>query len=304
MSTDVTQRLVGLGRRQAGLLTRSQAIREGATDRQIAHLVSTGVLGRVHPGIYALSGTPRDYVTQVRAAVLFSGREALASHESAAWLQGLLSRLPQRVHVTIPRVRRRRPAGIQIHQSDGLLTRRAFKGIPCTDPARTLIDLAATATDNEMAIAVDRALALGLVRLADLERAARDSGIRRGKARLRRCLLDRGLIGAPAPSVLESRFARESKRFGLPCANAEVVAGKRGQYRIDFAYNDIRLAVELYGYASHHTPEQLDADLARQRHLISQGWTVLIFTWKQLYDDPERVIGEILAAYTRLSQAA
>src|SRR5262249_42096502 len=111
-------------------------------------------------------------------------------------------------------------------------------------------------------------------------------------------------IGAPQPSVLESQMARLFIRYRLPVPRAEVVWGDQRQYRLDFAYPAIRLAIEVYGYAWHHSPQQLDRDLARQRRLHGEGWTVLAFTWRQILEDPETVAAEIEAMYRRLSAAA
>jgi hypothetical protein len=121
---------------------------------------------------------------------------------------------------------------------------------------------------------------------------------------LRRSLRDLGHIGAPQPSVLESRMARVFLRYRLPVPRAEVVWGDQRQYRLDFAYPAIRLAIEVYGYAWHHSPQQLDHDLARERHLQRAGWTVLAYTWRQIMDDPEGVAAEIDGLYRRLSTGA
>jgi len=142
-----------------------------------------------------------------------------------------------------------------------------------------------------------------LVRIPDLQRVVTQEA-RPGRAQLSAALVRRGFVGGPSPSVLESRAARVIVSSGLPAPHAEVVVGPDGQFRVDFAYPVIRLAIEVYGYAWHHTPEQMDADAARLRALIAEGWTVLTFTWRQVIDDPAGMAREIMAAYTRLSPAA
>jgi very-short-patch-repair endonuclease len=93
-------------------------------------------------------------------------------------------------------------------------------------------------------------------------------------------------------------------RYRLPRPGAEVVWGDGREYRLDFAYPDIKLVIEVYGYAWHHSPDQLAHDLARQRRLVSEGWTVLAYTWRQVADDPRGVASEIAAAHRRLRPAA
>jgi hypothetical protein len=174
----------------------------------------------------------------------------------------------------------------------------------CTEPVPTLFDLASTATAEELDDAVDRALANRLVRLKDLvAQASRPNRGRAGTAAMRRCLARRGDLKAPAPSVLESRMARLYTRFGLPPVPAEHIAGPDGEYRIDYAQTGPRVAVELFGYLWHHSPARMARDLARQRRLTLEGWRVLVFTWMDVQEHPERVAGEIRRAISAPSQA-
>ena len=96
-------------------------------------------------------------------------------------------------------------------------------------------------------------------------------------------------------------MARLMIRYRLPPAKAEHVAGPAGEYRIDYAYPAERLAVELYGYASHRGPEQLRKDQARHRRLTIQGWTVLVFTWRDVVNTPALVARDIRQALQNTS---
>lgn len=152
-------------------------------------------------------------------------------------------------------------------------------------------------TAAELAEAVDRALSRGHTRLADLHTEL--AAGRRGTAALRRCLIERGDICGPDASVLEARMARLFRRWGLAVPRAEVHAGADGRYRIDYAFEDRLLAVELYGYTWHHSPEHMARDLARQRELVLDGWLVLIYSWRDVLRRERRVMSEIEAAYRR-----
>jgi very-short-patch-repair endonuclease len=96
-------------------------------------------------------------------------------------------------------------------------------------------------------------------------------------------------------------MARLFIRYRLPVPRAEVVWGHQREYRLDFAYPAIKLAIEVHGYVWHSSADQLGHDLARQRQLTSQGWTVLAYTWRQIVDDPEAVAAEIAEIHRRLS---
>jgi very-short-patch-repair endonuclease len=272
---------------------------------------------------------PVDHLIAVRVALAAVGGNTVASHQSAAWLQGLIERPPAVVHVTADRARRDL-AGVVVHRSNSVAAeghrghsgQRRFRGVACTPPARTLVDLAANATRAELEAAVDRAVSAGLVRRKDLVALTRDapggpggrrglggparlgrSAGRRGTDRLRRCLEERGDLNAPMPSVLETKMARLMTRYRLPAAKAEHIAGADGEFRIDYAYPESRVAVELYGYAWHHSPEQLARDQARHRQLQLEGWTVLVFTWPDVIRRPEQVARDVRQALQTRSKA-
>lgn len=284
-------------RRQGFVATRREALALGLNDRHLADLVCRGVLLHPHPGVYTVPGAPEDPCVRVRAAMAAVVPGAMASHGTAAWLQGLIERLPTVVHLTAVGTERCRLAGVCLHRSKRPVPAIAYRGIRCTPPARTLVDLAPDVASAELARAVDRGLAAGLLRVRDIElELCHTSQGRRGAGLVRHCLVGLGHIGAPHPSVLESAMSRLFIRYGLPAPKAEVRAGPDGKYRVDYAYVKARLLVELYGYRWHHSPEQLQADLARERTLTLEGWRILVFTWADVMADPARVAADISAA--------
>jgi hypothetical protein len=298
-TSKVTHRIIRLAQRHGSVITLRDAEREGASDRLMGRLVDAGVFRRQFRGVYVLAGAPNDHFTQIRCALVAVRSGAVASHDSAAWLQRLIDSPPAVVDVTASNSSRSRLRGVRVHRSSIPIPSHSYDGIPCTTPLRTLVDLASRAPASVLDEAVDRALARGLVRLGDLSLSARSG--RRGEGRLRAAVDRRGLIGGPLPSVLESHMLRLFRTHRLPVPQAELVAGPDGCYRIDLAYPDVKLAIEGYGYAWHHTPEQLSHDLERQAKLVADGWTVLAYTWRQITEEPERVAGEIAATHARLA---
>jgi 8-oxo-dGTP pyrophosphatase MutT (NUDIX family) len=299
--TDPVPRLVAEGHRQGGIITREQSIKLGTSDRVLSRLVASGTLERLYPGVYLLAGVNPTHDVNLKGALAALGPAAVASHYSAAWLQGF-DAAPRVPHVTMPANTRSKLHGdrLIVHRSNRAVQVRHFQGIPCTDPARTIVDLAATLSDMKLATAIDVALSHRLIRIGDLERECQLSLRLPGAATLRRCLEELGYIGAPNPSVLESRMARLFKRYDLPRPKAEVHTGPDGCYRIDYTYLDCRVAMEVYGYVWHHSPEQMKYDLARQRRLVLEGWVVLIYTWRDVTFEAPRVAAEIESARTGL----
>lgn len=293
------------------VITRAQAAALGAHPRAVSELVRAGILVRTHPAVYAVAGAMGDPCVPIRAAIAAVaagtrglngsgpaiGTAAVASHGTAAWLQDIVERPPPTIHLTAALPRGRRLSGVVVHRTNQPVRSILYRGIRCTPPVRTLIDLAASAPPSEIDRAVDRALASGLVRLEDIESGlAADGSGRRGVGYLRLRLFERGYVGGPTPSVLESDMGRLLRKMGLPVPKAEVHAGPDGRYRIDYAYGSRRVAIEVYGYTWHHSPEQLAGDVDRQRRLTLEGWTVLIYTWQDVQREGERVAAQIASA--------
>lgn len=291
--------------RHHGVVTRRDAQRLGVTDRELTNLVERGRLERRHPGVYVeLPPRVAPALAASAAALAAAGEGSALSHRSAAWQWGLLPAAPARVELLVPFGARSHLGGVIVHRSRAAFWPRSKDGLRLTDPVRTVVDIAAT-SPRLLTDVVDRALADRLLRLSDLEVAAKPTRNRRvrGAPALFRHLVARGYLGAPAPSVLESKMARLLQCSGLTLPQAEYVAGENGEYRLDFAYPAIKLAIEVDGYVWHSSPEQARADNARRNRLLAQGWRVLVYTWASVRDTPDEVVAEILAAYLSLAAA-
>jgi very-short-patch-repair endonuclease len=59
--------------------------------------------------------------------------------------------------------------------------------------------------------------------------------------------------------------------------------------RVDFAYPEIRLIIELDGRAWHSTLEAFESDRMRDNHAQLAGWRVLRITYRMLKDNPQMV---------------
>ena len=94
-------------------------------------------------------------------------------------------------------------------------------------------------------------------------------------------------------------MARLVKKYGLPMPVFQHRVYSTGGVflgRVDFAYPELKIAIEVDGWQAHSTPGQLDRDLARQNKLILNGWTVLRFSWKRVVLRPAEVAAQIAAA--------
>jgi hypothetical protein len=100
---------------------------------------------------------------------------------------------------------------------------------------------------------------------------------------LREVLETRALGDAINDSVLEARFARLCQLWGLPAPLAQFAVLSAGRWRrIDFAYPDLKIAIEVDGFGPHSGRKAFEDDRARANELEIMGWLILRFTWNQV----------------------
>ena len=152
---------------------------------------------RVARGLYRLRDYPSAPNEEIVVAWLRQSPSAVVSHESALELLGLSDVIADRVHLTVPRERRRLApqAGVTFHTTthplgDGdIITRH---GVRLTAPARTIVDVAAVGVSpDQVAAAIRQALGRGLTTPGMLREAARSRG-----RRVQR-LIEAALAGSP-----------------------------------------------------------------------------------------------------------
>lgn len=290
-----TAALDGLARRQHGVVRHAELLALGFGQRRIQRWVETGRLVRIHPLVYVVAGAPRTWQQRVLAAVLAAGPCAAASHRAAAWLWDLLEGRTEIVELSVLYPRAPRLAGVVVHRSldlvPSVITRR--QGIPVTNPLRALVDLGAVVPPQLVADALERGLVQRRFSIASVERAR--AGIakpgRNGSGVLRGVLDRRALEAASPDSLLEPRMATLLKAALLPPAVFQFDVLVNGLFvaRVDFAYPNQRLAIEVDGWESRATSAAMQADLDRQNALVQAGWTVLRFTWADVVRRPHKV---------------
>ncbi|HLW18215.1 MAG TPA: DUF559 domain-containing protein [Actinomycetota bacterium] len=170
-------------------------------------------------------------------------------------------------------------------------------GIPITRPERTIIDLASILSPEQLEGTFDEFLRRELVQLPRLEKRLAAAGNRPGVRRLRRFVGERR--GARiSESELETRLLRALRVEGLllPVRQFEIRDGDRPVARADFAYPDVKLAIEAHGRGHHSTWRDQEHDFARQNELIVLGWRVLVVTWSRLHQERPALMRTIARA--------
>ena len=226
------------------------------------------------------------------AACLTAGDQSFASHATAAELWIPIG-APCPLHVWSPR--RVNTGGLVNHV--GRLEKAdvtRLGPIPITRPERTVIDLASMMTVEQLEGTLDEFLRRELVQLRRLEERVAALGNRAGVVRLRRLLLER--IGAgTSESELETRLLRALREEGLPLpvSQYEIRNQARLIARVDFAYPDVKLAIEAYGRRYHSAWIDQEHDLTRQNDLIAMGWRVIVVTWSRLHTQRPALMRQI-----------
>jgi very-short-patch-repair endonuclease len=75
-----------------------------------------------------------------------------------------------------------------------------------------------------------------------------------------------------------------------------VALGRGVRYRVDAAYVDRRIAIELDGKESHQTEKAFEGDRVRDNRLEIDGWVVLRYTWRRFTTEPDEIVAEVRAA--------
>jgi very-short-patch-repair endonuclease len=257
--------------RRLGLITRAELHACGLSDSAIRHVVATGALVRVYRGVYRVPGSANSLEQRALAACLACGPGAVAAERLAADLWPLVERPSGLTVVSIPRGRSARHQGIVVRRPLELpksdVTR--LGKIPITRVARTIRDLPRVLKEEALDTAIrDRRITPHVF--------VEDPGL------LGKLAKDRLGLGVPHWRI-ERKAVGILRRFGLPAPIRQhrVRIGVRN-YRIDLAYPDRRIAIELKGEAPHWGADRFQYDIERSNALGLDGWDEYTFTWLQV----------------------
>jgi hypothetical protein len=141
-----------------GVFTRADALACGMPLRSIDSRLKSGRWKALHPGVYVVAGTPDHLASSIGSSCLWAGTGSAASHSAAAAHWGLagLGEGP----VEISTYRYLRSDDVIVHTRCRLQRRdaRMREGIAVTSVERTLIDLMAVCSVEQVEIALDDAL--------------------------------------------------------------------------------------------------------------------------------------------------
>lgn len=274
-----------------GVIGTTQALDLGMTRDQVHHKSNIG-LWRPHARSVFLSA--EHHLTEMAAARIASiaHHGAVVDRTSAAWLHNLIDEPGPSVTLSVPRSTR----GDGECSIPTQVRRRSFpredlatvRGIRTTALPLTVL-AAAGELDDGIAL-MDRALQTKSVSLQELRAALERNAGSRGMAKARLLLTSaEGL----SESELERKFVRFLRTHRIRGWQQQVWLGNR---RLDFVWPEQQIAVSLHGWAFHHDHDRWERDQETTNMLSGMGWLPLIFTWKRLVFEPDRVLRELSRA--------
>lgn len=204
------------------------------------------------------------------------------------------------VEVTALRHRRRRASDVIWHESWHLTERdiNEIEGIPCTRPVRTFLDLGVVLSTDELETVLNDGIRRNLLSVSAIGRRLEELGPLRPGTRVVQAVVSRHRTGRRAPeSVLETRFLQlvRSAELPEPVPQFEIGLGGGAAARVDFAYPERRVAIELDGAAYHSGEVAERRDRRRDNRLGAMGWRVLRFGWNDVTRSPDYVLGMMRA---------
>jgi hypothetical protein len=271
--------------------TREQATAAGITDAQLR---GRRAYRRLLRGVYVGARTELTLAVWLHAALLAAPAGSVVSHVTALRWYGyeLGELLP--LHVSSRTTTHSRQEGLTTHCRLAPIRTRMLRGVPVTEPDRTLIDLAYDVTVPELIQAVEWMLHRGHTTLSILTTYALEHHLR-GVGRVRQVI---GFVREGSESPMETRVRLMIRFAHLPEPAPNVVLrDARGHFlaRGDLVLARWKVLVEYDGWHHERDAGQRQSDIGRRERLEAAGWRVIVVTAGDLAS-PRLIVQRVHAA--------
>jgi hypothetical protein len=272
------------GRLPPSPFTAVEAEQRGVARRTLYRLLACGAVVRPLRGVYVHAADDLDLELRMRCVAKVCPPHCVATDRTAAWMWGVdvypwrdrALPLPLDVFSLRGKSRTRRDdvrGGQRDLKARDLV--RAAAGVQVTTPLRTALDLACGLNRYEALAAVDALMRVHALTTEQLfAEIVRFRG-RRGVVQAREIV---ALATGLSESSGESWTRLAIHDDGLARPTPQVWVGEAGQllYRLDLAYEHLRVAVEYDGEEHHSDDVDVEHDERRRRWLEEQGWVVIV----------------------------
>lgn len=290
---------------QEGNCSVAQVLQVGGDHSLIRRRVRSGRWLRRAPAVIGLADFPHGPRSDLWAAVLDAGAEAMASHDASAALHEVGNTRLHEPSVLVRHGSHHVAALGTVHQTRRFPTAVLLGGIPATPIVRTVLDLAPTRTPLALGRIVDE---VALRRPGDLDAIVRGHEWmvrtrRAGSVNLGQALHGRTHGYVPARSELERLLDVIIATLPVAPPRREVDLPNREQvpHRVDRLFDEQRVIVEADGRLWHARMAAMEEDKRRDRRALLQGYSTVRYGWHELHDDAAEVRAELLELLVRRS---
>jgi hypothetical protein len=223
---------------------------------------------------------------------------ALSRHVAAA-LHNLRVSHRSRIDVTVTGRRIVRARGIVAHRSTTLRQQdiTIVNKIPVTTVARTILDLAEDLTRDQLRGVLEEAEVRGVLdEVALREQIAHNA--HRPAARKLAALLDKyeydmGQVMNEFEAAM--RCALRAAGAPQPVSGRRLVLPDGGPgIKPDFQWPEQKVVLHADGFKFHRMRWKFERDLRNDQRLLDAQWLPIRASWRQLRDEPDRMIGTVL----------
>jgi hypothetical protein len=276
-----------LARPSQGVVDREELLAAGVTRHQIARCLKNGVLWPEFPGVYRVGHRAPSVEAHYMAAVKACGKGAALRNKAAGHLWGLIKGPAPMPEVLTPTERRIK--GIKTTRSRNIdrddITKRF--GIPVTTVARTIVDLAADSTPDELALYFHAAATRYKLKPHQVEEVLHRRSNAKGAKKLRRVMNGdtRALL-----SELERGFIALLRKHNLPLPRTNIP--KDGHW-VDCRWEEYPVTVELDSYRFHNTRHAWETDHTRGRKARRRGDEYRRYVWGDVFEEPDETAADV-----------
>lgn len=248
------------------------------------------------PRTFVLPGWPVNGLARTVAAALWAGDGAYVTGRSALALHGLIRTPPSTVELLVASNRRRIDHPRIRTRWTGQLDSASIAlaaGTQVTDVARSLAELAASATTPHLrAVAID-ATVRGLLTVKDMDREIESRERFAGRGRYRRIRADLEGDGSDSGFEFEARDRLIASGVPPDPEQAEVETATTLR-RIDIAYRREGVGIECLGFAYHSSPQALENDVLRSNDIAAlDRWLLLGLTFAMFHQRWEPFLAQL-----------
>lgn len=282
-----------------GVATSGQ-LRNVLSRSQLDLRIDRGDLTKVWTGVYT-AGEP-DTLTRLRGLDLRVGVPVAVCLGTAAAAHGFDTEDDDDLHVlTPPRHLLRDSDGLKVHRRDGAPL-VMVGGRRATSPAWTAVEVARSLRRPRALATLDAALRSRTCDREGLHMAAVEQFGRRGIVHVRELI---PLADALAESPMESEARLMIVDGGLPAPvlQHEVIDAEGQLWRLDFAWPDLKVAVEYDGFDWHSDPVAFRRDRRKRAALRDIHWAVTSIVFDDVRRRPYETVRGIRDELDRSSAA-